>query len=217
MALGDFFSNLQLLIRWLHVMAGIVWIGHLYFFNFVNIPFQGTIGGDVKKVVNPQLMTRALWWFRWGAMITFLAGLLLFVTTYLYAPGLGFGFTELFLTQEGMTDRAMWILMGMLFGIVMWFNVWFIHLAGAEEAAPGCARRCRPGRPPRQARAARVEDEHLSVRTDALRHAGAEPLRRQQYTHGRTGDRPGPFRDLVVLQVVAQGWPGQYSCVASWN
>ena len=74
MALTDFFSNLQLLIRWLHVMAGIVWIGHLYFFNFVNIPFQGTIGGDVKKVVNPQLLTRALWWFRWGAMITFLAG-----------------------------------------------------------------------------------------------------------------------------------------------
>ena len=94
MALTDFFSNLQLLIRWLHVMAGIVWIGHLYFFNFVNIPFQGTIGGDVKKVVNPQLLTRALWWFRWGAMITFLAGLLLFVTTYLYAPGLGFGFTS---------------------------------------------------------------------------------------------------------------------------
>ena len=136
MALGDFFSNLQLLIRWLHVMAGIVWIGHLYFFNFVNIPFQGTIGGDVKKVVNPQLLTRALWWFRWGAMITFLAGLLLFVTTYLYAPGLGFGFTELFLTQDGMTDRAMWILMGMLFGIVMWFNVWFIIWPAQKKVIP---------------------------------------------------------------------------------
>lgn len=136
MALGDFYSNLQLLIRWLHVMAGIVWIGHLYFFNFVNIPFQGTIGGDVKKVVNPQLLTRALWWFRWGAMITFLAGLLLFVTTYLYAPGLGFGFTELFLTQDGMTDRAMWILMGMLFGIVMWFNVWFIIWPAQKKLLP---------------------------------------------------------------------------------
>ena len=136
MALEDFYSNLQLLIRWLHVMAGIVWIGHLYFFNFVNIPFQGTIGADVKKVVNPQLLTRVLWWFRWGAMITFLAGLLLFVTTYLYAPGLGFGFTELFLTQEGMTDRAMWILMGMLFGIVMWFNVWFIIWPAQKKVIP---------------------------------------------------------------------------------
>ena len=136
MALEDFYSNLQLLIRWLHVMAGIVWIGHLYFFNFVNIPFQGTIGADVKKVVNPQLLTRVLWWFRWGAMITFLAGLLLFVTTYLYAPGLGFGFTELFLTQDGMTDRAMWILMGMLFGIVMWFNVWFIIWPAQKKVIP---------------------------------------------------------------------------------
>ena len=136
MALEDFYSNLQLLIRWLHVMAGIVWIGHLYFFNFVNVPFQGTIGADVKKVVNPQLLTRVLWWFRWGAMITFLAGLLLFVTTYLYAPGLGFGFTELFLTQDGMTDRAMWILMGMLFGIVMWFNVWFIIWPAQKKVIP---------------------------------------------------------------------------------
>ena len=136
MALGDFYSNLQLLIRWLHVMAGIIWIGHLYFFNFVNIPFQGTIGADVKKIVNPQLLTRVLWWFRWGAMITFLAGLLLFVTTYLYAPGLGFGFTELFLTQDGMTDRAMWILMGMLFGIVMWFNVWFIIWPAQKKVIP---------------------------------------------------------------------------------
>ena len=136
MALEDFYSNLQLLIRWLHVMAGIIWIGHLYFFNFVNIPFQGTIGADVKKIVNPQLLTRVLWWFRWGAMITFLAGLLLFVTTYLYAPGLGFGFTELFVTQDGMTDRAMWILMGMLFGIVMWFNVWFIIWPAQKKVIP---------------------------------------------------------------------------------
>ena len=78
MALSDLFTNVQLLLRWIHVFAGIVWIGHLYFFNFVNIPFQGTIGPDVKKVVNPQIMSRALWRFRWGAMITFVAGLLLF-------------------------------------------------------------------------------------------------------------------------------------------
>ena len=126
MALGDLYTNVQLLLRWLHVIAGIAWIGHLYFFNFVNVPFQGTIGADIKKVVNPQLLTRALWWFRWGAMITFLTGLLLFRQLYMYIPGVGLGVTELFATDGQVTGRAIWILMGMLFGTIMWFNVWFI-------------------------------------------------------------------------------------------
>ena len=125
--LSDLSSNLQLLLRWLHVLAGIIWIGHLYFFNFVNVPFQGTIGADVKKVVNPQLITRALWWFRWGAMATLVFGLILFMQLYMYTPGVGFGPSELFRTADGMmTGRAMWIQFGMLFGAIMWFNVWFI-------------------------------------------------------------------------------------------
>ena len=94
MALSDLFTNVQLLLRWIHVFAGIVWIGHLYFFNFVNIPFQGTIGPDVKRVVNPQIMSRALWWFRWGAMITFVAGLLLFTQLYMYDPERVSGLTD---------------------------------------------------------------------------------------------------------------------------
>jgi uncharacterized membrane protein len=126
MALSDLYSNVHLLLRWIHVIAGIVWIGHLYFFNFVNVPFQGTIGADVKKVVNPQLITRALWWFRWGAMTTFVVGLLLFTQLYMYVPGVGFGASELFSAADGMTGRAIWILIGMLFGSIMWFNVWFI-------------------------------------------------------------------------------------------
>ena len=126
MALSDLYSNVHILLRWLHVLAGIVWIGHLYFFNFVNVPFQGTIGADVKKVVNPQLITRALWWFRWGAMTTFVVGLLLFTQLYMYVPGVGFGVSDLFSTADGITGRAIWILIGMLFGTIMWFNVWFI-------------------------------------------------------------------------------------------
>ncbi len=126
MAQTDLFTNLQFLLRWLHVIAGIVWIGHLYFFNFVNVPFQGTIGADVKKVVNPQLLARALWWFRWGAMTTFIIGLVLFTQLYMYQPGAGFGPSDLWSTDQGMTGRALWILFGMLLGSVMWFNVWFI-------------------------------------------------------------------------------------------
>ena len=122
----DLYSNLHLVVRWLHVISGITWIGHLYFFNFVNVPLQGALDDPTKKAVNPQLMPRALWWFRWGAMITFLAGLVLFVLNYWYTPGLGLGPTSLLIQTGQLTPRAMWILFGMLLGTIMWFNVWMI-------------------------------------------------------------------------------------------
>jgi len=65
------------LFRWLHVVAGITWIGHLYFFNWVNGPLQTKLDGPTKKLVNPELMPRALFWFRWGAAWTWLSGFLL--------------------------------------------------------------------------------------------------------------------------------------------
>ncbi|MBI5631170.1 MAG: urate hydroxylase PuuD [Elusimicrobia bacterium] len=119
-------DTLQFVTRWLHVIAGITWIGHLYFFNFVNVPLQAALDDAGKKAVNPKLMPRALWWFRWGAMLTFLTGLLLFSLIYMYLPGAGFGPNALFHDEMGLTDRASWIMLGMLFGSVMWFNVWFI-------------------------------------------------------------------------------------------
>jgi uncharacterized membrane protein len=61
-------------LRWFHFVAGITWIGMLYFFNLVNVPFQKGIDADTKKKVNPDLLGRALWWFRWGALVTVLAG-----------------------------------------------------------------------------------------------------------------------------------------------
>jgi uncharacterized membrane protein len=63
--------------RWGHVVAGITWIGLLYFFNWVNGPFAGTMDGDTKKKVVPELMPRALFWFRWGAMWTWITGAIL--------------------------------------------------------------------------------------------------------------------------------------------
>ena len=50
---------LEILFRWIHVLAGVIWIGHLYFFNFVNAPFQGKLDGPTKKAVNPELLPRA--------------------------------------------------------------------------------------------------------------------------------------------------------------
>ncbi|MBI4436246.1 MAG: urate hydroxylase PuuD [Candidatus Omnitrophica bacterium] len=124
----DLYSNVHLIIRWLHVLAGIVWIGHLYFFNFVNVPLQGTLDDATKKSVNPQLLPRALWWFRWGAMVTLLAGLILFVMNYFYVGDGRFGPTSLLIDPllGRITHRAMWIFFGMILGIIMWFNVWFV-------------------------------------------------------------------------------------------
>lgn len=68
---------LQLIFRWAHVVAGIMWIGHLWFFNWVNGPFQGKIDAATKKTVNPELLPRALYWFRWGAAWTWIFGFLL--------------------------------------------------------------------------------------------------------------------------------------------
>src|SRR6266550_4174069 len=68
---------LNLFFRWAHIVAGITWIGLLYFFNWVNGPFQGKIDGPTKKIVNPELMPRALFWFRWGAAWTWITGFML--------------------------------------------------------------------------------------------------------------------------------------------
>ncbi len=63
--------------KWLHVIAGIVWIGLLYFFNFINGHVAATLDGESKKKVVPELMPRTLYWFRWGAAWTWVTGILL--------------------------------------------------------------------------------------------------------------------------------------------
>src|SRR5216110_1999826 len=65
----------HIIVRWLHFVAGITWIGMLYFFNLVNVPLQKKLDPDTKKKVNPDMLLPALWFFRWGAVVTVLAGL----------------------------------------------------------------------------------------------------------------------------------------------
>src|SRR5438046_8090101 len=74
--------------RWIHVVAGIAWIGHLYFFNFVNSQVAKTYDADSKKKVVPELMPRALYWFRWGAAWTWITGFLLLLIVYIYGDNL---------------------------------------------------------------------------------------------------------------------------------
>lgn len=75
----------RIFLRWLHFVAGIMWIGLLYFFNLVNVPVQKGLDADTKKKVNPDLLGRALWWFRWGAVVTVFVGLT-YYAMYILSP-----------------------------------------------------------------------------------------------------------------------------------
>jgi uncharacterized membrane protein len=114
----DPMSILSVLLRFGHIIFGIIWIGHLYFFNLVNVPFQGDLDKELKPKVNPKLLLRAFWWFRMGAMYTFVFGWVLF--------GLKYFHQGLFFDSGSISNRAIWILFGGLAGTIMWFNVWFV-------------------------------------------------------------------------------------------
>jgi len=71
--------TLALIVRWIHFLAGITWIGLLYFFNLVNAPFLKQLEPDTRGKVFPPLMSRAMAWFRWSALLTVAAGLFYWV------------------------------------------------------------------------------------------------------------------------------------------
>ncbi len=122
----------QFVLRWIHFLSGITWIGVLYYFNFIQTPYFGTeLGGQARSAMVRGLVPNALWWFRWGAMFTFLSGWII-VFTHLH-NGVALG-------SPYMTK----ILTGGLMGTLMWFNVWFVIwpaqqvvIASAEKVAGG--------------------------------------------------------------------------------
>ena len=81
----DGVSLARIFLRWSHFVAGITWIGLLYFFNLVNVPVQKGLDAETKKKVNPDLLGRALWWFRWGAVATVFVGLT-YYAMYILSP-----------------------------------------------------------------------------------------------------------------------------------
>ena len=101
---------IQFIFRWAHVLFGIVWIGMLYYFNFVQTEYFKEAEADAKADALKKLAPRALWWFRWGAMFTFLTGL-----TLLYLTGAH--------SSIGMRP-VIWV--GALAGTLMFLNVWLI-------------------------------------------------------------------------------------------
>jgi uncharacterized membrane protein len=122
--MGVSFNSLSFMV-WLHVMAGITWIGLLYYFNFVQVPAlaaaasdQGGPGGaGIGKYVAP----RALVWFRWGAVATWLTG----VGTLQHLGLLRDAFT-LGMTSSSGDARGFWIGIGAWLGTIMLFNVWVL-------------------------------------------------------------------------------------------
>jgi len=121
------------LLRWIHFLAGITWIGMLYYFNFVQTPFFAEAEPGVRSAAIQKLVPRALWWFRWGAMVTFLAGLLM------YLHRLGESGGDFFTTNYGVT-----ITIGSLLGTLMFLNVWLVIwpaqqvvIASATQVAQG--------------------------------------------------------------------------------
>ena len=109
------------LFRWLHVLTGIMWIGLLYYFNFVQIPNMPNIPDEQKPAVSKVIAPAALWWFRWAAMFTVLTGLILgYLNGYIHdAMSLG-------AMNDFAVPKNIAIGIGMWLGIVMAFNVWFV-------------------------------------------------------------------------------------------
>lgn len=107
------------LLRWLHLLGGVTWIGMLYYFNFVQTPFFAVADPGVRSgMIAGGLVDRALWWFRWAAMMTFVTGWLYL----LHRVFRGFGGVAPFLAEP--YGWALFI--GAVLGSLMWLNVWFV-------------------------------------------------------------------------------------------
>jgi uncharacterized membrane protein len=72
----DWQTNVTFLLRWAHLLGGVAWIGLLYWFNLVNVQFQKEVDASIKGKMNPPLLTRTLWWFRWAAVVTWVTGVI---------------------------------------------------------------------------------------------------------------------------------------------
>lgn len=108
-------DGLLFFLRFLHIFSAIIWIGLLYYFNFVQGAFFAEIDAVVKSTATQKLVPRALWWFRWGALWTFVFGLLI-LTIRGHQAG-----------ADGMMNSYwMNILTGALMGTIMAANVWFV-------------------------------------------------------------------------------------------
>lgn len=107
------------MVRWLHVLSGVMWVGLLWYFNFVQIPTMPKIPDELKPAIGKHIAPEALFWFRWGAAATIFFGLLL-------AYRMGYVEEAMMLGVGGGSASMTMLGIGMWFGLIMAFNVWFI-------------------------------------------------------------------------------------------
>lgn len=125
------YSGIHYLLKWLHFFFGVLWIGHLYYFNFTQGAFMASTDAPTKSQAFQKLVPVALYWFRWGALWTFVTGILMLHT----ASYTGFRINS---------DWGVKILTGGIFGIIMFLNVWLVIwpkqkviIANSENVAKG--------------------------------------------------------------------------------
>jgi uncharacterized membrane protein len=127
---GEVTGHMLVITRYLHVLTGIMWVGLLWYFNFVQIPNMPKIPDDQKPAISKVIAPAALFWFRWAALFTVLTGLFLSMISGYMIDALG------------MAEGSRTIGLGMWLGLIMAFNVWFIiwpnqkRALGIVEATP---------------------------------------------------------------------------------
>ena len=113
--------------RWLHVLSGVMWIGLLWYFNFVQIPSMPKIPDEQKPAIGKVIAPEALFWFRWSAMATIVTGLIVAMLNGYLVSAITLGLTD------GVPKHAA-IGIGMWLGIIKWFNVWFVIWPNQKKA-----------------------------------------------------------------------------------
>ena len=113
------FNWLTFLFRWLHVLSGVMWIGLLWYFNFVQTPSMPKIPDEHKPAVTKQIAPLALFWFRWAALSTVVTGLIVAWMNGYLGSALAIGLTD-DVAKHAAIGFGMWL------GLIMAFNVWFI-------------------------------------------------------------------------------------------
>jgi uncharacterized membrane protein len=122
----------QFIARWLHVISGVMWIGLLWYFNFVSTPTTPRIPEDLRPALGKYITPAALFWFRWSAMSTIILGIILAVLNGYFVQAVTLDIAD---PNGAFSDpRNLLIGIGIWLGTIMWFNVWFVIWPNQQRA-----------------------------------------------------------------------------------
>lgn len=121
------------LLRWLHVICGVMWIGLLWYFDFVSTPMTPTVAEGMRPALGRCVTPQALFWIRWSAMGTILFGIALAVHNNYLAEAYSLDLSQ-GLTGFPVVPKYLDIGIGMWLGTIMWFNVWFVIWPSQQKA-----------------------------------------------------------------------------------